>query len=47
MAASRGLVFAAGSIVRHEDYPARSLRKTYDVTLQDVALEYSPGFEVE
>jgi hypothetical protein len=47
LAASRGLVFAAGNIVRHEDYPARSLRKAYDVTLEDVALEYSPGFEVE
>lgn len=44
---SRGLVYAAGNIVRHEDYPARSLRKAADVTLADVLLEYDPGFEVE
>lgn len=44
---SRGLVYAAGNIVRHEDYPARSLRKAADVTLADVSLEYDPGFEVE
>ena len=47
LAGSRGIVFASGSIVRHEDYPARSLRKTADVTLTDVALTYNPGFEVE
>ncbi len=47
LTASRGLVFSAGSVVRHEDYPARSLRKAADVTLTDVALEYNPGFEVE
>ena len=47
LAASRGLAFCAGSVFRHEDYPARSLRKAADVTLTDVALEYNPGFEVE
>lgn len=47
LAASRGLVYCAGNVVVHEDYPARSLRKSADVTVQDVALEYDPGFEVE
>lgn len=47
LAASRGKVFCAGAVFTHEDYPARSLRKTPDVTLTDVALEYDPGFEVE
>lgn len=47
LAGSRGLVYAAGNIVRHEDYTARSLRKVADVTLADVALQYEPGFEVE
>jgi len=47
LAASRGSVFCAGSVFVHEDYPARSLRKSADVTLTDVALEYNPGFEVE
>lgn len=47
LAASRGLVYCAGNVVVHEDYPARSLRKTADLTLTDVALEYDPGFEVE
>lgn len=47
LAASRGLVYCAGNVVRHEDYPARSLRKTADLTLTDVALQYDPGFEVE
>jgi hypothetical protein len=47
LAASRGLVYCAGATVVHEDYPARSLRKTADLTLADVALEYDPGFEVE
>jgi hypothetical protein len=44
---SRGLVYCAGNVVRHEDYPARSLRKAADVTLADVAFQYDPGFEVE
>ena len=47
LAGSRGIVFASGSVIRHEDYPARSLRKTADVSLTDVALKYDPGFEVE
>lgn len=47
LAASRGLVYCAGAQVVHEDYPARSLRKTADLTLADVALQYDPGFEVE
>lgn len=47
LAASRGLVYCAGPTVVHEDYPARSLRKSADLTLADVALEYNPGFEVE
>ena len=47
LTASRGAVFCAGAVFVHEDYPARSLRKSPDVTLTDVALEYDPGFEVE
>ena len=47
LAASRGLTYCAGSVFVHEDYACRSLRKTADVTLADVALTYDPGFEVE
>ena len=47
LAGSRGMVYAAGSVFRHEAYSARSLRKAADVTLADVALQYDPGFEVE
>ena len=47
LAGSRGMVYASGSVFRHEAYSARSLRKAADVTLADVALQYDPGFEVE
>lgn len=44
---NNGVFYMRGKNARYENRTARSLRKTADFSVDDVALEYDPGFEVE
>lgn len=44
---NNGVFYMRGQIARYENRTARSLRTSADFTVDDVALEYDPGFEVE
>lgn len=44
---NRGWVYSRGAVVTYENRQARSLRKSADFTITNVALDYEPGFDVE
>lgn len=44
---NRGWLYSRGAVVTYENRQARSLRKSADFTITNVALDYEPGFDVE